>query len=219
MNGGELSLLRHDARHLGMVLSEETAARLVSFLDLLYQWNRSAGLTAIARADAVRLHLLDSLVALPLLDGVETLADVGTGGGLPGIPLAIAEPRLQVSLIESKRRRCSALRHVLHEMSLTNCRVLETDVRRLSGSVPRFSAAIARAFAKPAEFLEVASGIVRAGGVAVVMGGASLREQDLAATAARLGAVVEARRRVVLPSGSERRLLLRYRFASGALRA
>ncbi len=217
MSSGELSLLRQDARRLGTPLSRETAARLVGFLDLLYRWNRSARLTAIARRDAVRLHLLDSLSALPLLEGAESLADVGTGGGLPGIPLAIVNPQVHVWLIESKRRRCSFLRHVLSEMSLTNCEVVEGDAGALRKCAPGFSGAIARAFARPPEFLEVASGIVEPGGIAVVMGGASLCERDLDTVARRLGAVVEACRRVVLPGGTEKRVLLRYRFAGGPL--
>ncbi len=215
MNESEVSELVSGARRLGLEVGRDQACRLARYLDLLYQWNRSAGLTRIERADGVRLHLIDSISAVPLLEGVRTLADVGSGGGLPGIPIAVVVPGTHVRLVESKRRRCSFLRHVVSVLELENCEVVEADATRLVGPRPLAEAVIARAFSEPSKFLTLASQLVGPRGVAVVMGGASLPERELDALASSLDAAAEARRRFVLPGGTEKRILVRYRFGRG----
>ncbi|MFQ5473895.1 MAG: 16S rRNA (guanine(527)-N(7))-methyltransferase RsmG, partial [Dehalococcoidia bacterium] len=126
--------LRCGAEQLGIDLSEQAAAKLIAFLECLYLWNKSAGLTTIERSEAVRLHLLDSLTALPLLGRCVAIADLGSGPGLPGIPLAIALPASRLVLVESRRRKCSFLAETIRELGLENCRVEQADARRYGGS-------------------------------------------------------------------------------------
>ena len=115
----ELAGLVAGAEQLGVSLTPEVATRLLGFLELLYAWNDFAGFTAVDRRDAVRLHLLDSLAVAPMLTGARHIADLGSGAGLPGIPLATYLGGAMFTLVESKRRRCSFLREVVrqHELS------------------------------------------------------------------------------------------------------
>jgi hypothetical protein len=96
----------------GLGLDPALATPLLDYLALLDRWNRTYNLTAIRDPRGmVALHLLDSLALVPHMDGIATLADLGTGAGLPGIPLAIALPALRVTLVESSgRKRASCAR-------------------------------------------------------------------------------------------------------------
>ena len=95
-------------------LPDEAHAKLLAYLELLAKWNRTYNLTAVREPlEMVSRHLLDSLAVLPFLRG-ETLADLGSGAGLPGIPLAIARPDLAVTLIESNGKKARFLREALH---------------------------------------------------------------------------------------------------------
>ena len=105
--------------------SSPLAARLLDYLALLDRWNRTYNLTAIRDPrEMVGKHLLDSLSMLPHVhDG--RLADLGTGPGLPGIPLALARPALQITLVESNGKKTRFLREVVRQLGLGNVRVLE----------------------------------------------------------------------------------------------
>lgn len=101
------------------------AERLLAYLALLHRWNQTYNLTAIRDPREMLVkHLFDSLAMLPYVaDGA--LADLGTGPGLPGIPLALAKPGLLVSLVESNGKKARFLREVVRQLGLTNARVLE----------------------------------------------------------------------------------------------
>ena len=105
--------------------AQPLGARLLDYLALLDRWNRTYNLTAIRDPrEMVGKHLLDSLSMLPHVhDG--RLADLGTGPGLPGIPLALARPALQVTLVESNGKKTRFLREVVRQLGLGNVRVLE----------------------------------------------------------------------------------------------
>ena len=91
---------------LGLDLPPSAQEKLLAFAALLGKWNKVYNLTALRDAEQViSHHLLDSLAVLPHLDGAKRLADIGSGGGLPGIPLAIARPDLQVALVESNQKK------------------------------------------------------------------------------------------------------------------
>jgi len=138
-------------------------------LDQLYVWNRSAGLTTVTRRAALRLHLLDSLSVVPLLAGSTTIADLGSGAGLPGVPVAVACPSSRVVLVESRRKKCTFLLEVVRSLVLTNCSVMERDVGSLRDYDDTFDAVVARAFLPPRLFLDVGKRLVRTGGRIVIM--------------------------------------------------
>ncbi len=205
--GSEQSRLRRGAEELGVSLGEAELDKLLAFLERLYLWNKSAGLTSIDRSQAVRLHLLDSLAAVPLLEGAARIADLGSGPGLPGIPLAIALPSSQLVLVESRRRKCSFLCETVRELGLDNCRVEQIDAYDYSGA-EGLDAVIARAFLAPADLLALAAPLLRPGGRLLVMAGHAHIDDQLHESAAGLGL---SRRQVVklqLPGGNESRQLL-----------
>lgn len=122
----------------------------LAYLDLLATWNRAYNLTAVRDpADMVAKHLLDSLAALPYLHGA-TLADLGSGGGLPGIPLAIARPDIAVTLIESNGKKARFLREAARSLPLPNVRIVETRVQLAAGL---FDTVTCRAFASLRDML------------------------------------------------------------------
>jgi len=138
-------------------LSTTLAAPLLEYLRLLHHWNRSYNLTAIRDPQAmVARHLLDSLSLVPFVEPVRTLADLGTGPGLPGIPLALALPGLQVTLVESNGKKARFLREVVRVLALDNVQVAQSRIE-VFDAPGRFAAITARA-------LDTLAGIVAVGG-------------------------------------------------------
>lgn len=142
---------------LGLTLPAGSAERLAAYLGLLAKWNRVYNLTAVRReSEMVTHHLLDSLAVLPHLGDVRTLADVGSGAGLPGIPLAIADPDLQVTSIESNEKKATFQQQAKIELALPNLQVRRSRAEEVAGG---FDAVISRAFAELAEFVRVAGAL------------------------------------------------------------
>jgi len=151
----------------GFELAPEQARALARFLELLARWNRVHNLTAIRDPQAaVERHLLESLALAPLLRG-ERVADIGTGAGLPGMPLAIAEPSRHFTLIESRAKRVAFLRHVAGDLGLANVTVAHGRAEDLRPEQP-FDTVLARAVAPPAELLALSAPLVAPKGVAVL---------------------------------------------------
>ena len=139
---------------IGVALSGEQIQRLETYEGLLREQAATYGM--IAASDLPRLrerHLQDSLRAVPLLAATASAYDLGSGAGLPGIPLAIALPDLQVTLVETRRKRAAFLEAVLDTLGLANAAVHNGRVENLQGSV---DACLARAFARPREAWEAA---------------------------------------------------------------
>jgi len=135
---------RLDALGLGITAAE--AAKLAEFLRLLERWNRVHNLTAITDTEPmIRRHLAESLALRPFLRG-RRIADVGSGAGVPGIPLAIVEPTRQFTLIESRAKRASFLTHVRGALGLENVIVEHCRAEDLRGMAP-FDTVLARAVA------------------------------------------------------------------------
>lgn len=157
------------ARHAIDVAPAE-AQTLAGFLTLLLQWNRVHNLTGIRdRAELIDRHLVESL-ALEAFLGQGAVADIGSGGGLPGLPLAIRRPDTPFTLIESRRKRVSFLRHAAATLGLDNVEVAHGRVEALE--LPEFATVLARAVAPPAELLALATPLVAAGGRLVLLTGA-----------------------------------------------
>jgi 16S rRNA (guanine527-N7)-methyltransferase len=146
------------ASELGLRLSEPQADALAHYAALLMRWNRVHNLTAIeSPAHVLTHHLLDSLAIVPEIQriGGERLVnalDVGAGGGLPGIPLAIAAPYLHVTLIDKVQKKIAFLTQVKLELALDNVTCVHARVETLQTQSP-FELIVARAFASLAEFV------------------------------------------------------------------
>ena len=159
---------------LALELPPGARDNLLRYVELLAKWNRTYNLTAIRDPlDMVRHHLLDSLVViphLPVADGL--LADVGSGAGLPGIPLAIARPQWRITLNDASQKRAAFLRQAAIELGLANVAVHEGRVEKWRPA-ERFAVVISRAFAQLARFIACCRHLVRPGGVLAAMTGAA----------------------------------------------
>ena len=149
-------------------------AKLLAYVALLKKWNATYNLTAIRdEAEMVTQHLLDSLSVLPVL-GKSALegrrwADIGSGAGLPGIPLAIARPDLDMSLIDPVEKKAAFQRQAKIELGLANVTVLNRRVEDVPGD--RFDAVISRAFADLADFVCLAGHLLKQDGRLYAMKG------------------------------------------------
>lgn len=165
--------LSRDAREMGIDLSDAQAAALVAYLGLLSKWNGVYNLTAIRDPEQMRIqHLLDSLAILPYLDarGVRSVIDVGTGGGLPGVVIAIMRPDWRVLLNDIVHKKTAFLTQVKGELNLTNVAVHTGRVEEIVDATG-FDAVVSRAFADLVDFVTVARHLVRAEGAMFAMKG------------------------------------------------
>jgi len=158
-----------------------TADRLGALIDELERWNRKVNLTAIRdRGEMITAHLLDSLAAAPLLEG-QTVLDVGTGPGFPGLPLAIAQPERQFTLLDSNNKKIMFAQHVTGLLGLDNVSVVKA---RGEDYAPGhgFDTVIARALAALPRLVEIAGHHVGEDGVFVALKGRYPEEEliDLA---------------------------------------
>ena len=136
-------------------LDAALAAPLLDYLALLVRWNATYNLTAIRDPREMLVkHLLDSLAMQPYVRGLKTLADLGTGPGLPGIPLAIATPSLQVTLVESNGKKARFLREAARQLQLRNVQVVQSRIEAFRPDA-RFDAITARALATLPLILEL----------------------------------------------------------------
>ncbi len=163
-------LLQRGLQALSHPLPDDAADQLLAYLALLEKWNHAINLTAIReRERMVPQHLLDSLSVLPwILPHEHTLADIGTGAGLPGIPLAIARPDLQVTLVEPNQKKVAFLRQAKLELGLNNVQVEGRRVEEVSG---QHQVVISRAFADLPDFVSAAKALLAPGGRMIAMKG------------------------------------------------
>ena len=147
------------------------ATPLLDYVALLVRWNATYNLTAIRDPrEMIAKHLLDSLAMHPYVDDVARLADLGTGAGLPGIPLAIAKPGLQVSLVESNGKKVRFLREAIRKLGLANAEAVESRIEAFDAP-GRFDAITARALATLPAILQSGGHLLRPGGVLLAMKG------------------------------------------------
>jgi 16S rRNA (guanine527-N7)-methyltransferase len=152
-------------------LAPSLSEPLLAYLALLDRWNRTYNLTAIRDpGEMVAKHLLDSLAMHPFATA-GTLADLGTGPGLPGIPLAIASPQLQVTLVESNGKKARFLREAVRTLQLSNARVAESRIEALDLPAA-FDAITARALATLPLILELGGHLLKPQGRLLAMKGA-----------------------------------------------
>ena len=144
--------LVHDAASLGVALTEHDAERLLQLLEELARWNRRFNLTGITDLDSmVSHHVLDSLAVHRYLHGA-SIADVGTGAGFPGLPLALVNPERRFSLIDSNGKKIRFVSHAVRTLGLMNVEPLQARAEALRPERP-FDTVLARAFAPLPELL------------------------------------------------------------------
>jgi 16S rRNA (guanine527-N7)-methyltransferase len=140
---------------LGLALPRETQTRMLQYLALIRKWNQVHNLTAVREPEAMLVrHLLDSLAILPHVAGPR-IADVGSGAGLPGIPLALARPEWRVTLVETNHKKTAFLQQARIELDLKNVEVMTERVENFH-PVDGFDVVISRAFSDLADFAGLA---------------------------------------------------------------
>ena len=174
---------------LGLEANEDCLRRFEIYRRLLREWNARMDLTNVPEADWDERHFADSLLPLCVMKDVRgSLADVGTGAGFPGLPLAICLPQLDVTLIEAQEKRCAFLRACVSEMDLNNAAVccLRAEDAGRTALRERFDFAVARAVAPLNVLFEYLLPLVRVGGQAVCWKGPKAIEEMADGRAAAL---------------------------------
>lgn len=166
----EAAQLAQGVAALGLALPAGVCGRLLDYLALLRKWNRTYNLTAVREpARMVSHHVLDSLAVLPHL-GEGPLLDVGSGAGLPGIPIALARPHTAVTLLDANEKKAAFLRQAKSELKIDNIDVVCERVERWSPA-RRYAVIISRALGELARFIELAGRHLAAGGTLAAMKG------------------------------------------------
>lgn len=155
--------LEAGASTLGLALEGEHQAKLMQYLGLIQKWNRVHNLTALRDPQTMLTHhLLDSLTVLPYVR-VNRLLDVGSGAGLPGIPLAIAHPDWEITLSDSSHKKSSFQQQAVIELGLSNVRVISGRVEDIQPG-QKFDGVISRAFSEIADFIACTHHLLATGG-------------------------------------------------------
>ena len=193
-------------------LSATQRQALLDYLGLLSHWNRAYNLTAVREPEAmVSRHLLDSLSVRPFLCG-QRILDVGTGAGLPGIPLAVAEPSRQFILLDSLGKRMVFLRQVLLALKLDNVTLVQSRVQDYQPTV-KPDGVISRAFANLGEFATATRHLFHEHSCGLAMKGQGAGQELLAWQATGGAADVSAELLPLrVPGAQEQRFLLRWRY-------
>jgi 16S rRNA (guanine527-N7)-methyltransferase len=157
---------------LNLDLPAATQEKLLAYLALLHKWNKVYNLTAVrGEAQMLTHHLLDSLAVVPHVREAKAILDVGSGAGLPGIPLALALPEVQVTLLDSNHKKTTFLRQVKMQLGLANVTVVCERVEKYQ-SKQILRVVLSRAFAELKEFAALAGHLVSPGGQLIAMKGA-----------------------------------------------
>ncbi|MFD1259171.1 16S rRNA (guanine(527)-N(7))-methyltransferase RsmG [Entomomonas asaccharolytica] len=150
----QAQLLKQGIKQLGLAITEQQQQLLLGYLELLAKWNKAYNLTAVRDInEMVSRHLLDSLSIVPYITGKNWL-DVGSGGGMPGIPLAIMFPDNDFTLLDSNGKKTRFLTQVVLELKLTNVQVVNQRAESFHVEQP-FSGIVSRAFSSLADFVNL----------------------------------------------------------------
>ncbi|WP_311945085.1 16S rRNA (guanine(527)-N(7))-methyltransferase RsmG [Halomonas piscis] len=189
---------------LAIGVSEQQRRRLLGLVALLHKWNRAYNLTAVRDVDEmVSRHLLDSAAVLPFVRAT-TLIDVGAGPGFPGLVLAMLQPELEVTLLDSNGKKVRFQRQAIMELGLSNVIATQARVQAFDGG--GFDQVISRAFASLTDFVSLTRGLPAADGEWLAMKGPGA-DDELEALPA--GVALKQRHRLEVPfADAERQLLI-----------
>jgi len=173
---------------LGLEVEADTRKRLLDYLALLGKWNQTYNLTAIREPERMLTHhLLDSLAILPHVDA-DNLLDVGSGAGLPGIPLAIVRPGLAVTVIDASRKKSDFMRQAAIELGLANVESIHGRVEDYRPARP-FARIVSRAFSELAEFVRLTRHLLAGDGRWLAMKGTLPSTEIEALSGARVAGI------------------------------
>ena len=163
--------LQAGLQQLKLDCSSQQLEKLLQYLELLQRWNKAFNLTAIRDPlQMVRLHLLDSLAIHPHIQGVKSIIDVGTGPGLPGIPLAILNPQVNFTLLDSNGKKTRFLFQAINELKLPNASEINHRVEAYKPN-QLFDAVISRAFSSISDMLNQCDHLISDQGCFLAMKG------------------------------------------------
>lgn len=204
-------LLRDGATRLSLELSPQAVQGLLRYRDELLKWNKKVNLTAITdEAEVLEKHFLDSLAVLPEVGAAKTILDVGAGAGLPGIPLKLARPELDVTLVDTVGKKVAFMKSALAVLGLTTGgRALHVRVEGNPDKekLPRCDLLIARAFTDVGEWVKLAKPYVKDGGRIVAMLGRSPGREALEKIAAGNNLTLVSERLYALPFSKDPRAI------------
>ena len=156
---------------LGLSCTSQQIEQLLAYLEMLQRWNKAYNLTAIREPiQMVRLHLLDSLAIHPYVQGVKYIIDVGTGPGLPGIPLAILNPNINFTLLDSNGKKTRFLFQAINDLSLANAKEINHRVEKYQPE-QSFDIVLSRAFSSISDMLTQCDHLVSDSGCFLAMKG------------------------------------------------
>lgn len=162
---------------MGLSLAAEIQRGLLAYVSLLGKWNRVYNLTALRDPEKMLTHhLLDALSVLPYLKDTRRLADIGSGGGLPGIPLALSLPDCHVTLVETNQKKSTFLTQARIELKLENLEIVNRRAEEYQPGEP-FDVVISRAFSSLVDFVDVARHLVGPEGKMAAMKGVYPQEE------------------------------------------
>ncbi len=160
--------LKAGMAELGLAATADQMERLLDYVELLFRWNATYNLTAVRGiGEMIDRHVIDSLAIAKFLHG-DTLADIGSGAGLPGIPLAILEPARNWTLIDSNGKKARFLREAKRALTLNNVRVENARVEDVKG---QFDTVTARAFASVTDMVKIGGHLLAPHGILLAMKG------------------------------------------------
>ncbi|MDI1230414.1 MAG: 16S rRNA (guanine(527)-N(7))-methyltransferase RsmG [Methylobacter sp.] len=158
---------------LNVNVTDQKIEQLLCLIKLIEKWNKAYNLTAIRdREEMARLHILDSLAILPYIEGARVI-DIGTGAGLPGIPLAICLPEIHFTLLDSNAKKTRFVQQVVLELKLKNVQVLHSRVENYHPE-KAYDAVLTRAFASLSDIVKLTSHLLARKGVLLAMKGQNL---------------------------------------------
>jgi 16S rRNA (guanine527-N7)-methyltransferase len=161
-----------------LAVSPAQQEKLLDYLALMFKWNSVYNLTSLRDPmQMVTHHLLDSLAAVPAFAGAQNVLDVGAGGGLPGIVLAISRPDMKVAMIDTVHKKTAFLKQVKAELELANVTVYTMKVQDLEVS-DKFDVITSRAFADLSDFLEWSGHLLAEGGKFIALKGVAPPEEQ-----------------------------------------
>ncbi len=209
-------ILKEGAREFGLELSPEELDRFDTFTGLLLSWNQKFNITRITEPEEIAVrHYLDSLAPLLFVKPAKgaSVIDIGTGGGMPGLPLKIVRPDLKLSLLDAVRKRLTFIEAAAGEMGLSDVSVVHSraeDAGRDRLFRERYDFAVSRAVARLRLLLELCLPFCKVGGTFIAYKGPDVEEElEEAKRALRLlGGEVEAVHKFTLPHGGEARTLI-----------
>ena len=162
--------LQSGLKEMGLDLSGGQQDKLLAYVEMLKKWNKTYNLTALRdESQIISHHLLDSLTLPPYLESAQTMLDVGSGGGQPGIPAAVCRPNLQITLLDANTKKTSFLQQAAIELELKNVRVVSGRVEAVQGL--RADVITSRAFAELADFVNWTAHLLQDGGCWAAMKG------------------------------------------------